>query len=310
MRRGYTLPDLMTACAIMILLSASILPLIFHAYEVIIRFEDAFFAKRRYEYAATIIRPMIESAGFGISHSSEKMKRSFGSGQGGSPPFNWDGPISISTYGPLSARREQAQLRVIYAVDSGARMIDEVRTDDIAFDGRITDGLDSGNYSIRSVPNSIKCWFTTGAAAPYRYPFYMASSPTGSGGVISCRFRRGDAEHELFIPKNDELFYLRAAEISTVYDILYDDYYLRIDDMLGSGQQPKIDGIVDLRFEFDEPGGLMHVWFLIRGKKRYGKQVTLGCPDGWPAQWSQDVPKDMRYYRLFAYHCAYRVYNY
>jgi hypothetical protein len=134
-----------------------------------------------------------------------------------------------------------------------------------------------------------------------------------SGGNVKLSLRRKLGGNELIIPRNDALFYLRAAEMQTrAFDNWQSDgdFAFFTNDCTGSGWQPRVMGVVDARFELDDDRRLLRVSLLVRGEKRYGRIVTEGTPSGWPDDWAGDIPEIARRYRLYTHSVAIDLKNF
>ena len=112
----------------------------------------------------------------------------------------------------------------------------------------------------------------------------------------------------MFIPENDELFYLRAMECTIMKRD--DDFAFVTNDYTGSGWQPRVTGVVDVRFELDGSGRLLNVMTLTRGKWRHDEIITKGTPQGWPAKYSSSIPEEARHYRLMTNRAAFALKNF
>ncbi|MDL2263250.1 hypothetical protein LJC31_01215 [Synergistaceae bacterium OttesenSCG-928-I11] len=270
---------------------------------------DAHAAQNRAEQVRAIIRPMVETCGYGVSKDPDDFRAAFE--LGGLAPFNWPGPISVVDGAAGTSGREASTCRIVYAIPSGIRTTQETRTTEDTFQVRVS--ATPGNLESHStMPHSTKNWALFAAATPRFHPAWLtATSGTGPDGALLLLRRRGNGE--LLIPRNDELFYLRAAEIQVrAYDdgTNRDDFALYTNDHTGSGWQPRVVGVVDARFELADERRLLRVVMLVRGEKRYDRDVTTGTPDGWPAKWADDIPQSARRYRLYAHSVAFNLKNF
>ena len=270
---------------------------------------DAHAAQNRAEQVRAIVRPMTETCGYGMPKEPGDFRAAFE--LGGLAPFDWAGPATVVDKVLAASGRIASTCRIVYAIPSGIRTTQETRTTEHTFQVR-TNAVPGNLESHSTEPHSTKNWALFASATPHFQPAWLtATLGTGPDGALLSLRRRGDGE--LLIPRNDELFYLRAAEIQTrTYDEgpYRDDFALYTNDHTGSGWQPRVVGVVDVRFELADERRLLRVVMLVRGEKRYDRDVTTGTPDGWPAKWTDDIPKSARRYRLYAHSVAFDLKNF
>jgi hypothetical protein len=225
-------------------------------------------------------------------------------------PFDWPGPVSVADGAAGTSGRAASTCRAVYAISSGARTTAETRTTEGNFSvyvNAVPGNLDP-DYSR---PQSTKNWVLFGASIPRSHPAWLTFKPP-AGGSSELLLKRSLGGDELFIPRNDAIFYLRAAEMQTRASRFgqNDDFAFFTNDLTGSGWQPRVMGVVDARFDLDCDRRLLQVSLLVRGEKRYDSAVTERTPSGWPEDWAGDIPETARRYRLYAYNAAFDLKNF
>jgi hypothetical protein len=118
--------------------------------------------------------------------------------------------------------------------------------------------------------------------------------------------RNPSGGEKISIPENDQIFNLRALECEV--RTRGDDLALLTNDHSGSGWQPRVEGVIDIRFELEEYGRILRVLTLTRGKHRYPYVVTRNIP-GWPEEYSADIPASARHYMLMANEASFALKN-
>lgn len=306
MQKGFVLTDLLVATVVMPLVASGFLFFVYMITKLNLEIVDQISAAESFRDASKIVSLYVENAGLGLSRSITSYRDSFYNSI--RAPFNWDGALCIGRT-PAPNVREDALLQVVFAIPTGVRSKIAVSTDEQSFSVILNGGLNNGLYSSASDGSmNIDSFFIFPSAEP-RTPLRIHDRHTNTTSGTICNFARS-VRGVLSIPQNDELFYLRAAQISTRYDTGDKKYYMVTNDFLGDGNQSRVRGIVDMRFAFIEERGTMKVFFLVQGSRRYEDKISDGAPDGWPNEWVRDIPDEARYHKLFAFEREFRVLNY
>ena len=274
--------------------------------QLISRVQDEKAAAHRLDAAYAPLESATEFCGYGLPRAGDDCRARFG--LPGVAPFNWAGPITTGDLDVGTTRRSGGLCRIVYAVPSGVRCAEETVSPTGRFAVRLTENphlLDQAS----GTPNLIKNWAIFGAMQPSHYPLWLESKSTGAGGNHAT-LRGQSASVDLTIPRNDEIFYLRALElrvrrVASGSDV---DYILYANDYTGSGVQPRVEGIVDMRFELTGEK-LLRVSILARGNTKYNTIATSGTPPGWPEAYAADIPAEMRYFKLFAKQRSFELMN-
>jgi hypothetical protein len=272
--------------------------------------DDINAAQTRAEMVFSILRNPLEQCGYGMPKEETTYKAGF---DASGAPFNWPGPISVSTSSTALWTREKGVCKIAYGVGTKIRTLASADISGDRIEVRVTgvpsmlEGAAGNNYS----KNIVKNWILSGAMMPYFRPLIQYAPPKKlpeGGAVMSFKINAPQADSETFIPENDELFYFRAMECTIMKKD--DDYAFVTNDYTGSGWQPRVTGVIDIRFELDESGRLLKVMMLTRGKWRYNEIVTKGLPKDWPEKYRSTIPSDARHYRLMTNKASFALKNF
>jgi hypothetical protein len=260
--------------------------------------DDVGTAQARAEMVFSILRKPLEQCGYGLPKNEADYRDAFRSAVA---PFNWPGPISVSDSKTNLGDRKNGKCKITYAVRTAIRTIAEATTPSDRLEVR-TSGIPSfmeGETDDDLKENQIESWVVFGSMLPYclpARPYAKPGEPPEGGAVLSLMVNRNSPGYEkISIPENDQLFYLRALECDVMKT--NDDIVFATNNCTGSGWQPRVEGVVDIRFELDERGQMLRVLTLTKGKHKYPDIATRAIP-GWPEKYSADIPESARYYRL------------
>ena len=270
--------------------------------------EDISVAQDRAEMVFSILAAPLEHCGYGLPKKPDDYVDAFNTPI---PPFNWPGALSIETAVLPNSLRENGKCRIAYAVETKTRTITKAETTSDTLWLRVNSVpsllVAGGSGSGADVNN----WILFGSMMPYCLPARknMAQTTLPNGDVsISVMFNRHTPDDEaIIIPENDELFYLRAMECQ-VRSTAEGSIFATMDHM-NTGWQPRVEGVVDVRFELAPNGELIHVWTLTHGARRFSDVVTKGTPPGWPEKYARDIPDEYWHYRLVAREAVFSLQN-
>ena len=215
--------------------------------------------------------------GFGMPLEPERYRESFGDMQG-APFCNWDGPVSVAEAGGNSTnwsdRRKDSALYIAYAMPGSSRTNELTLLDD---ENRLIrlDSAPADSELKASAGRSLICF---GSAIP-------------PGSIIKVANVSGRGELTADIPPSsrisiqplDRMHLFRAMTVFAYRDILYTN------DFSGSGRQPRLCGVCDLRFKVDVQGNKLIVYALTRGDKKYHKPSPVKGLEHWPKEYLEDI---------------------
>jgi hypothetical protein len=155
----------------------------------------------------------------------------------------------------------------------------------------------------------IQNWFVFGAMMPRCIPARYTGRSTDAAGItyLSFKFKK-TASEPVSIPENDEIFGLRALECEVRKR--NDDFTLFINDQTGSGWQPRVDGVIDIRFALDRENCLITVETLTRGAHRYKDAITSVALEKWRKKYDGVIPEEARHYRLASNTAVFELKNF
>ena len=209
--------------------------------------------------------------------------------------------------------RENGNCKIAYAVETKSRTIAKAETESNSMwltVNNVPSLLKSASGSSGS-GSEVNNWILFGSMMPYCLPARknMAQTTFSNGDVnISIMFNRPPYyEETIMIPENDELFYLRVMECQVRSSGGESIFATR--DHMNTGWQPRVTGVVDVRFELELNRRLIRIWTLTHGTQRFVHPVTKGTPPGWPEKYAGDIPDEFRHYRLFAREAVFSLPN-
>ncbi|MDR1965711.1 MAG: hypothetical protein LBQ36_03300 [Synergistaceae bacterium] len=303
--RAFSLAELMISAIIASVLMMGLAALLCLPLRVMQNSEDVNAAQTRAEMVFAIVRAPLDLCGYGMPIGPESFKSAFGAT---SAPFNWKGAISVERMGALGGR-ENAICKIAYAVGTTVRTT-----------GTVVTSADEVDVIATGIPpllspngkNSLKSWVLFGSMLPRCYPMMLRRIPerlADGRSLLPLRWNKpASSDETIHIPENDAIFYMKAMECRV---ILRDgEYTFYTNDHSGSGWQPRVAGVIDVRFELGDGGRILRVTTLTRGKTRYDRIVTKGTPPGWPEEYADDIPPESRHYRLFVNKASFGLKNF
>jgi len=306
--RAFSLAELLVASLLASILLLGLAATIYLPIKAMRQATDIDTAQSRAEMIFSILRNPLEQCGYGLPKSVSDYGASFKSSV---PPFNWPGALSIGDASYSTGPKGNGRCRITYAVRSKIRTLSQSGTSSDRLEVRTT-GVPSklaGESDEDYKENNVANWIVLGAMMPYCLPARQYTKPTqlDDGSVVLRFILNKQSDDNIFVPENDELFYLRAMECMVMKT--EDDSIFATKDHSGSGWQPRVDGVVDIRFEMEEDGKLLRVFTLTRGNNRYPRIVTRGAPSGWPERYALSIPEEARHYRLIAGSASFSMKN-
>lgn len=306
--RAFSLIELLIGVALISLVFLGLVEACFLTFKALRYVEDVHTSQLRAERVFALLRMPFDHCGYGMPKDSEGYRRGFGSLN--CEPFNWNGPLSIETAMFDSTARENGECRIVFGIRTRERVTESLRASSDTFSVET-----SGNPHLSECPSagqkplSIKNWLLFGSMLPNASPLSQRVLSGNSTSLELKAYVPPSVMGKIFIPENDEIFYLRAFKCR-VKRSHQDDFAFYINDQSGSGEQPRVDGIVDARFEYNPTKRMVTVLLLAKGENRYGEIITKGSVESWPDEYTGDIPEDARHYRLFAYKSQFGLKNF
>lgn len=226
--------------------------------------------------------------GFGVPLDAGRYRAAFGNLA--AEPFNWPGPVSVATAKAqltgLNDRRADNALSMVYVQQSLCRT-------------RALTVLDGENDAMEldSSPGKGEIE-TSGASGANRKSFICFGSAIPPGTPLrvtaaeKTKLRLRAPAKSVSVQKNDRMWLFRAMTVFTSGDNLY-TY-----DYSGSGRQPRLGGIRDMRFRLDAGAAKLTVYIIARGDKKYSGAQRVRGMEQWPEEYGLDSFKNKENYLL------------
>lgn len=297
--KAFTLVEIVVALSASIVLFVWLPYMAFACFTIMQKAEEGLYARERIDSVLSVISYPAVMCGYGIPSGGEDMRAVFGTTS--QAPLSWESALVISDV-ELPNTREAAVCRMLYAIPADVpaiKALETTVTSNDVFDIRVARRPDL----IETSPSpwySTKNWVIFGTNGDCPAEAIAISSLSDGSAVITLK--KKDSSRTAAVYANDELMCLRSITISVLQSDGADisESSLRTDDHLGNGLQPRVDGVIDVRFAFEEERDELTVWVLARGNRRFDSIVTKGTPDGWPDKWADDIPESARHYVLAA----------
>jgi prepilin-type N-terminal cleavage/methylation domain-containing protein len=307
---GFTLVEILISVVIVGIIGGAAASLLYTYIGSFEQTSDYVTARQRAEGVLAILERPILHASLGIPESPDNVvtfadyatkadsvyQKAFTDSTGGPVVKDWRHPVFISPDNAL----EGPEIRIVYAMPSGV-----VQTEQLSVS-------DSSVFSLDLSPD-VDTLFETAAPSIIRLDSWITFPTLGyplyvSGGTPAVpKVRRPSTNTTAgFIAAYDELLYVRALRACVVTDS-GGSYFATEDVTSESGTQKRIEGIRKLHFSFDPFTGVLVVFVLAQGNKRYASEVVQSL-DGWPSS-ADAISSDDRHYRLAIASAAWRLRN-
>lgn len=283
--KGFSLIELLIALLMFVLITVPIVSTFKISIEKMTAFVDYRKAMNRRARAVSLLKAPIFHCGFGMHYDVDRYKESFGSLN--FDPFRWDGPISVKTGASSFANSE---IRIAYAMPGSTKLADPCITD-----------FPEGSLRLHKFPEpgEIGDSFTGNGADIRNWIFFSSMTPpstplrvTGiNGKIMQVKNEFGKSFHLL---KGDRTYHFRALKIYCLNGTIYTR------DYRSPGDQPRIAGIVDMRFELDKPQKLINIYILVRGDTVHRTKKAIIGKESWPEEYINDWIGSSPNYQLYA----------
>ncbi len=258
--RGQILIEVLAAAFIVALFSPSLIAVFKFTMERCISIYDLRVAMQRIAAAEAILREPVFYCSYGMSNETYEYRKAFGNQE--KEPFNWAGPIAVDSYnGKLNAvlKIAYAKRGKLYSFKRSVCMSEGIVQLNSAPDSNNLRAVSSG------IPSSVKNFVIFGGMSPLATPLCVRKI-SGANIIVSTPIY-----DNFCISSADPMYHFCAMKVYASNGRLY-SY-----DFRASGNQPRIDGITDVRFYLsDGKSKILTVYLLTEGKvKRNKSKVKL-----------------------------------
>lgn len=275
-RPAFTLAEMLVSMAVSAVIIGVLMSALVSASRHVEYLADYRKAASRVAAVESFLRRPAAYCGLGVPLEPHRYRAAFGHLP--YEPFDWEGPICVETAKQQLTgghdRRADSVLSIAYAQRSYYRASDYTvlggENDVIRLDQRLNGKEVQAADRPRPGCKSFVCF---GASLPPRSPLRV-----GAVGKYGLSLSAPDGS-SVVVLKNDRMWLFRAMTIFTSGDKLY-SY-----DYSGSGRQPRLSGICDVRFRVDTGARKLIVYIMARGDKKYsGRQRGRGMVE-WPEEY-------------------------
>lgn len=237
-------------------------------------YNDRRIAESRICTVGAVLRIPVFYCTLGIPLDAGEYKKSFGSNL--SSPFSWNGPISVT-----QGRDGKADgcLRLAYGCPEPCRTQREYGVGKTAAPLRFDTAANQNYFALdlHDKSQSVKNWVLFENCVPRRTPLVVTRA---SGYEFQLKTFLAD---EAVVPKGDRLLLFRAVECWALNDRLYTK------DFRTTGDQPRENGVCDIRFYLNGDRSRLTVCLIVRGDDDSlapGRVVGAEkCPEELLSQW-------------------------
>lgn len=292
--KGFILTELIISLAIFLIITAAILNSLTLSTQKIASFMDHRKAMIRTAQAVALLKMPVFYCGFGMPSDASEYKKAFGSQK--FDPFRWEGPIKAYT-GPSSL--VNSELRVAFAAPGISRLskitLSETEEGTLYLDKEpekndIGDSFSGNSFDTRN-------WVFFANTLPPGLPFCI----TGAYGKIMTV--KNNLCPSFSILESDRMYHFRAMKIYCLKETLYTK------DFRSPGDQPKVFGIMDMRFDVDDEKKTLTVYVLARGDHEYKEKRPIIDAYLWPENYIAPWEGILSKYQLYASKTVWRLPN-
>ena len=240
---------------------------------------------QRTDCVISILNYRVHYCAAGLPTDKDMYKKAFGGSTYAS--FNWNGPISILN---SPSGLPNGELRLVYTHPQGIRL---KKSFVFGKDGQtidLTSPINPGRLESRlsGIPYYLKNCVVFNGISPSKTPLIVRWIGN-SGKSLQVGSMNGT---EVFsLGRGEELNLLCAMRVYCKAEKLYGN------EMRQSGEQPRVDGIEDIRFEFDKELRKLTVYMLVRGSHVNADVCKVKDSHLWPSHLYSPALAKKSFYR-------------
>jgi len=282
--KGFLLIELLIALLIFASVTLPLMSTLKISMEKMADFVDYRKAMNRRARAISLLKSPIFYCGFGMPLKAESYKDSFG--RLDFAPFCWDGPISVASG---ASSLTNSEIRIAYARPGSTKLA--YQCDSVFSEGalRLHKFPDSGEFGESFAGNAadIRNWIFFSGTTPPSLPFRVTAL---NGKIMAVKNELGKP---FCVLKGDRTYHFRAMKLYCLNDSIYTR------DYRSPGDQPRVAGIIDMRFDLDKIKKLIYIYMLVRGDTVHSETRAIVGKETWPEEyirpWIEKSPKRQLY---------------
>ena len=282
--KGFSLIELLIALLIFASVTVPLISTFKISIEKMTAFTDYRKAMNRRARAISLLKSPVFYCGFGMPFNVDSYKDSFG--RLNFDPFRWDGPISVALG---ASSLSNSEIRIAYAMPGSTKLA--YQCDSVFPEGglRLHKFPESGEFGESFAGNAgdIRNWIFFSGTTPPSLPFRVTAL---NGKNMSVKNELGKSFRLL---KGDRTYHFRAMKLYCLKDSVYTR------DYRSPGDQPRVAGIIDMRFDMDKIKKLIYIYILVRGDTVHKETRAIVGKETWPEEyirpWIEKSPKRQYY---------------
>lgn len=292
-KRAFTLAEILIAVAVGGIVLLAAVSFLFSFILNLEQTDEHTAATQRAEMVVTILGNPILQAGIGMPRETAEFQESL---TGLTTIQDWSGPVDVAT-----SVNANDTLRLAFGVGTGLGV--EGFDNASAEDGEpavltLSDSPPSGIFAANS-PSLPKGWCLLPASG---VPLRITAASAGNLTVTVASGSSATAAFNQF----DQVYILRGMQAGVTGGPNNPVFYTN-DIGTGTGNQPRVQGISGVHFDFDPAAGVVSMVVLARGNKRHAGQITPTAPDGWDTSWGFST--EDTHYRFSVLQTSWRIRN-
>ena len=291
---GFTIIEVIMVLALFLVIIPPFITILKLSADKIVFYMDYRKAFDRTSRVVALLKAPVFYCGFGMPVSAERYKNVFCNLN--FAPFDWNGPIESIT-GPSAY--PNSELRIVYA--QPARWKLDEPSNGVAFTGCV---LLTETPEVSELPTSfsrnstdLKRWLLFRGIVPPSLPLYITCAK-GKNLIVE-----NNISSHFSIPNGERPYVFRAMKVYCMNDRVYTR------DFRASGEQPRVTGIQDMRFDVDMENKLITMYVLSRGDIVYACGQKIIGQESWPEEYIKPWKEKGSRYQMYAYKFVWRLPN-
>jgi len=274
--RGFSLVELLIVMLVLSIVAGATMGLLVSYMKQSEQTNELTTARQRAEMVFAILDTEVLHAGLGMPDDDARFQAVF---SGLDTISSWSGPVSVVS-GDI--------LQIVYAVPMGIGVANE-------YD--LSSGVDHDITVTGDISTDLVSTQTTKTKGWVILPSLLCPVKVKDINGTTLTIETPEAGELSFF---DELHYLRALRSMVSNGTFYTE------DVTNQSAQPRVEGIMDVRFQWDQSSHVLGIWVLARGDTRHSGLISPQTLPDWPFG---NLPDETRHYRVTVLHNDWRVRN-